>query len=111
MTFYVAGHLVAAGKPGELYPGPDATSFIGASFDRAAHRLLDSLPEKTTAIFMYSPVVAWLFAPFSYVGPNLSLLIWHALSVIALAISCKLLAQSIQISFTEGLFLCGLFAP
>jgi len=111
MTFYVAGHLVAADEESQLYPATDATNFIGASFDRAAHALLDNLPEKTTAIYMYSPLLAWLFAPLSYVGPNLSLLIWHVLSVFALAISCHLLARSVKINFSESLFLCALFGP
>ncbi len=111
MTFYVAGHLVAAGKQADLYPGSEATSFIGAPFDQAAHALLDSLPVNTTAIYMYSPVVAWLFAPLSYVGPNLSLLIWHLFSIAALIVSCKLLAASARIIFADGLLLSALFGP
>jgi glycosyl transferase family 87 len=111
MTFYVAGHLVAAGKESDLYPPPDATSFIGASFDKAAHSLLDGLPEKTTAIYMYSPLVAWFFAPLSHAGPNGSLFLWHAISLIALALSCKLLADSTGTQFRDGLFFCSLFGP
>jgi hypothetical protein len=111
MTFYVAGHLVATGKESDLYPGRDATSFIGTAFNKAAHSLLDGLPEKTTAVYMYSPLVAWLFAPLSHVGPNWSLLIWQAISLLALAISCKLLADSTGIGFTESLFLCSLVGP
>ena len=109
MTFYVAGHLIVSGKASDLYPAADATSFIDASFDKAAHTLLDSLPEKTTAIYMYSPVVAWLFAPLSHLSPNLSLLAWQALSIVALTISCKLIAQSLEINFGESLFFCSLF--
>ena len=111
MTFYVAGHLVATGRESDLYPGADATSFIGASFDKAAHSLLDGLPEKTTAIYMYSPLVAWFFAPLSYASPNESLLIWHALSLLALVLSCKLLAESTGAPFKDGLFFCSLFGP
>jgi hypothetical protein len=111
MTFYVAGHLIASGRAADLYPAADTTSFIGASFDKAAHTLLDSLPEKTTAIYMYSPLVAWLFAPLSQLGPNLSLLAWQGLSILALIISCKLIAQSLEINFAEGLFFCSLFGP
>jgi hypothetical protein len=111
MTFYVAGHLVASGKATDLYPAENASSFIGASFDKAAHALLDSLPEKTTAIYMYSPLVAWFFAPLSHVNANGSLLIWHALSIAALVLACKLLAQSAQTNFSESLFLSSLFGP
>jgi len=87
MTFYVAGHLVAAGQAADLYPTDNASSFIGSPFDRAAHRLLDSLPAETTAIYMYSPLLAWLFAPLSHVNANVSLLIWHVLSIAALALT------------------------
>jgi hypothetical protein len=111
MTFYVAGHLIVSGKASDLYPAAEATSFIDASFDKAAHTLLDSLPENTTAIYMYSPVVAWLFAPLSHLSPNLSLLAWQALSIVALTISCKLIAQSLEINFGESLFFCSLFGP
>ena len=111
MTFYVAGHLVATGKESDLYPERDATSFIGAAFDKTAHSLLDGLPEKTTAVYMYSPLVAWLFAPLSHVGPNWSLLIWQAFSLFGLAVSCKLLAHSTGVDFKESLFLCSLIGP
>ena len=111
MTFYVAGHLVAAGKAADLYPAMNASSFIGAPFDKAAHRLLDSLPKETTAIYMYSPLVAWFFAPLSHIHANWSLLIWHAVSIAALVLTCKLLAQSAQTNFSESLFLSSLFGP
>ncbi len=111
MTFYVAGHLVAEGKAGELYPDANASSFIGAPFDKAAHRLLDSLPQETTAIYMYSPLIAWLFAPLSQLSATWSLLLWHGLSIAALAGACKWLAQTVQTNFRESLFLSSLFGP
>jgi hypothetical protein len=111
MTFYIAGRLVAAGRAADLYPAENASSFIGAPFDKAAHELLDSLPEKTTAIYMYSPLVAWFFAPLSHIDANWSLLIWQAFSIAALAIACKFLAQSVRTNFSESLFLTSLFGP
>jgi len=111
MTFYVAGHLAAAGKESQLYPARDATTFIDASFDKAAHALLDSLPAKTTAIYMYSPLVAWFFAPLSHLSPSWSLLVWQLLSLLALILSSKFLAQSMQINFLDSLFLSSLFGP
>jgi hypothetical protein len=42
---------------------------------------------------MYIPLVAGFFAPFSYIDPNWSLFFWQALSVLALAGSCQLLAR------------------
>jgi hypothetical protein len=40
MTFYVAGQLVLAGRGVELYPEPDAKSFVNSPFDKAAHEFL-----------------------------------------------------------------------
>ncbi len=111
MTFYVAGHLAAAGRARELYPQPDARSFIDSPFDKAAHRLLPHLPKSTTAAYMYIPLVAGFFAPFSFVGPNLSLLIWQALSVLALALCCILLSRLTEAKAGDAFFLSFLFAP
>jgi hypothetical protein len=111
MTFYVAGHLAASGRADRLYPAADASTFVGAAFDRAAHELLTSLPAHTVAIYMYSPLVAAIFAPLSYVGPNWSLLFWHLLSFAAWALSCKLLASMVDAKYPESLFLSSLFGP
>src|SRR6266508_6592023 len=52
MTFYVAGHLAASGRSAELYPHPDARSFIDSPFNKAAHTLLPHLPISTTGAYM-----------------------------------------------------------
>src|SRR5262245_18498330 len=111
MTFYVAGHLAATGRSNELYPKPDARSFIDSPFDRAAHDLLPQLPKPTTGAYMYSPLVAGLFAPVSLVGPNLSLFFWEALSVLALAVCCILLSRLTAVKTSDAFFLSFLFAP
>jgi Glycosyltransferase family 87 len=111
MTFYVAGHLAASGRSAELYPQPDARSFIDSPFDKAAHALLPHLPKATTGAYMYIPVVAGLFAPFSFIDPNLSLFFWQALSVLALGLSCLLLARLTALKTTDAFFLCFLYAP
>ncbi len=111
MTFYVAGHLLATGRESDLYPAPSAESFVGESFDRAAHSLLASLPAATTAIYMYSPLVAGIFVPLSYADPNSSLFIWQVLSVLALALSCYLLSRAMNVKFSDSFFLSSLFGP
>jgi len=111
MTFYVAGHLAAAGRASELYPDPNARSFIDSPFDKAAHTLLEHLPRSTTAAYMYIPLVAGFFAPFSFVGPNLSLFFWQAFSVAALAVCCALLSRLTGAKTSDAFFLSFLFAP
>lgn len=111
MTFYVAGHLAATGQASSLYPSPDAASFTGSPFDQAAHLLLPYLPENRTAAYMYSPLVAWLFAPLSLLKPNLSLLAWQMLSLAGLAFSCRLFSQSSRVSSRNLFFLSFLFFP
>jgi hypothetical protein len=111
MTFYVAGHLSATGRDSELYPRSGATSFAGASFDKAAHDLLRDLPKDTTAIYMYSPLLALFFAPLSFLSPTWSVLLWQALSLVALFFSCEILARSMEIDFPESFLMCALFGP
>jgi hypothetical protein len=111
MTFYVAGHLAASGRSDELYPQPDARSFIDSPFDKAAHALLPHLPKATTGAYMYIPLVAGFFAPFSFIDPNLSLLLWQALSVLALGLSCLLLSRLTAWKTSDAFFLSFLYTP
>jgi hypothetical protein len=111
MTFYVAGHLVAGGRSDELYPQPDARSFIDSPFDKAAHALLPHLPKATTGAYMYIPLVAGFFAPFSFIDPNLSLFLWQALSVLALGLSCFLLSRLTAWKTSDAFFLSFLYTP
>lgn len=111
MTFYVAGRLVLEDRSDELYPSPEANSFIDSPFDKAAHEFLPHLPKATNGAYMYTPLVAGFFAPFSLAGPNLSLLIWQALSVLALAFSCRIMAQMTEAKASDMFFLSSLYAP
>jgi len=111
MTFYVAGQLVLAGRSVELYPEPDAKSFVSSPFDKAAHEFLPHLPKGSTGAYMYTPLVAGFFAPLSLAGPNYALLIWQALSVLALAFSCWLLARVTSGKAGEIFFLASLYFP
>jgi glycosyl transferase family 87 len=111
MTFFVAGKLVLAGRSIELYPEPRAESFVDSAFDRAAHEFLPHLPKASTGAYMYTPLVAGFFAPLSLAGPNYALLIWQALSILALAFSCWLLARITAGKTSDVFFLAFLYAP
>ncbi|MGH7854623.1 MAG: glycosyltransferase family 87 protein [Candidatus Binatia bacterium] len=111
MTFYVAGQLVLAGRSDELYPAPQADSFVNSPFDIAAHEILPHLPKESIGAYMYTPLVAGFFAPLSLAGANYSLLIWQVLSVLALAFSCWLLARVSMKKPSDVFFLTSLYAP
>jgi Glycosyltransferase family 87 len=111
MTFYVAGHLAANGRSTELYPEPNARSFIDSPFDKAVHRLLPHLPKATTGAYMYIPLVAGFFAPFSFAGPNLSLFFWQVFSVLGLGLACFLLSRLTTVKTSEAFFLSFLYMP
>jgi hypothetical protein len=110
-TFYVAGYLMASGQAESLYPAPNNPSFTHSRFNEAAHRLVPSLPERSTAIFAYTPLVAWIFAPLSRVSPNISLLFWQIISVLALLLSAVFLSRTSNARASDILFLSSLFLP
>lgn len=91
MTFHTAGHLVREGKSSELYPPKSATTFSDTDFDKAAHRVLPLLPERATAEYMYMPMVAGIFTPFSLLEPSYSLLAWQIVSLAALVVASILI--------------------
>jgi hypothetical protein len=84
MTFYVAGRLISEGRASELYPDPSAKTFVNSPFDKAAHEFLPKLPQNSVGAYMYIPLVAGFFTPFGWLNANVSLLLWQALSVLAL---------------------------
>lgn len=93
MTYHTAGQLVREGNARQLYPPADATSFIDTDFDKAAHRVLPFLPARATAEYMYMPLVAGLFVPFSLLPAGFSLLTWQIISLVALAYSAFLISS------------------
>ncbi len=110
-SFYVAGHLFATGQTASLYPLSEDLSFTDSPFDKAAHRLLPGLPTHSTAVFMYTPLVALIFAPFSQLSPNISILAWQSLSIFSLALSAYLLSRTNNIKASDILNLSALYAP
>ncbi len=91
MTFHVAGSLAAHGQLSILYPPADSLTFAGMPFDRAAHALLAKMPASSVAEFMYMPLAAFVFVPFSFLPLHWSLFLWQLVSVAALAISVQCL--------------------
>ena len=110
-VLYIAGHLARTGDLDDLYPDSNATSFSGARFDSAAHARLPDLDKETTAVFMYAPLVAWLFAPLSLFGPPISLSIWQLLSIGGLMASCYALRPPGHSGFARLLYLSCLYLP
>lgn len=93
MTYHTAGTLVREGKVSMLYPPANATSFMDTEFDKTAHRILPDLPATSLAEYMYMPMVAGLFVPFSFLPPGYSLLAWQIVSLTALAYSAFLISS------------------
>jgi hypothetical protein len=110
-TFYVAGYLMASGQAESLYPTSNDSSFTRSRFDEAAHRLIPSLPEQSTAIFAYAPLVAWIFAPLGKVSPHISLLFWQMISMLGLLLSAVFLSRASNVRASDILFLSSLFFP
>jgi glycosyl transferase family 87 len=110
-SFYVAGRMAAAGEFDRLYPAPDAVSFRDSPFNDSAHQLLPRLRKETTTNFMYPPIVAWVFAPLSVLPPHVSLLVWQAISLLALGLCCLLLSRTTDIRARDLFLLSSLFFP
>jgi hypothetical protein len=110
-SFYVAGRLVAEGRAPDLYPDPSAASFSTAPFNAFAHELLPGLASDDTAAYLYSPLVAWLFAPFSLLGPSASMAAWQLTTIGALAACVVLLASVTGRSFRESFWQSLLYLP
>lgn len=94
MTFHTAGYLVAHGEIEKLYPALEATSFVGAPFDMAAHQILEHLPASSTAEYLYMPLIGYIFVPFSCLTPSLSLFFWQIISLVSLAGSSFLVTKT-----------------
>lgn len=111
MTFYVAGRLVGDGRAGELYPAAGARTFVNSPFDKAAHEFLPKLPKQSAGAYMYIPLVAGFFTPFGWLDPNISLLLWQIISVLALLWCCQLLGSITGAPISEMFFLAFSFLP
>ncbi|MBU6452604.1 MAG: DUF2029 domain-containing protein [Cyanobacteria bacterium REEB67] len=77
MTFHTAGFIAAHGLWNVLYPPEGTLSFAGAPFDKQAHALLPFMPASSVAEYMYMPLSAYIFAPFSLLAPAYSMVAWQ----------------------------------
>jgi hypothetical protein len=77
MTFHTAGFIAAHGLWNVLYPPDGTLSFAGAPFDKQAHALLPFMPASSVAEYMYMPLSAYIFAPFSLLAPAYSMVAWQ----------------------------------
>lgn len=110
-AFYVAGRTVLQGTPGQLYPSPADTAFFTTAFNTLAHQVLPHMPAASTAIYMYPPLVALLFAPFSVMPPEWSMLAWQVTSVLAVAASAWLVAALTDKKNMSFFWFAFLFLP
>ncbi|MFA6208700.1 MAG: glycosyltransferase family 87 protein [Candidatus Obscuribacterales bacterium] len=95
MTFHTAGWIAAHGKWEILYPAAGATTFHGAAFDQLSHELLKNMPAASVSEYMYMPLSALVFAPFSALKIEFSLLAWQLTSLAAIfASTCLILIGS-----------------
>jgi len=111
MTFYPAGAMIASGQAANIYPPPGATSFIDAPFNLFAHKLLAHLPPLYVAIYMYPPLVAAVFVPFSMLPPPAAMVLWQALSVAVMGIVAYMFAAGSRKKAFDYFFMMALFCP
>lgn len=90
---YTGAKLYATGRSSEMYAPYGATKFAGMPCDIAAHEFLPNMPKTMVGNYNYSPLVAWLISPLTFLPPNLSLLGWQIISLLALAASGLLLTR------------------
>jgi hypothetical protein len=106
MTFHTAGWIAAHGKWEILYPAAGATTFHGAAFDQLSHELLKNMPAASVSEYMYMPLSALVFAPYSALRIEFSLLAWQLTSLAAIfASTCLILigsARSVAIEQTDS---------
>lgn len=111
MTFYPVGKMVVDGLAHNIYPPPSATSFVDAPFNLYVHQLLTFLPKQYVAVYMYSPLMALFFVPFSFMTPQHALIAWQAFSIIVLALVAWLSSRGDRWLAIEYFSMLALFCP
>jgi len=110
-TFYLAGRLVAAGRPMDLYANPTAINMLNSAFNAYAHQAFPTLPPNSTAAFMYPPITAVVFVPFSFLPPPVALLSWQVLSILSFCLCSVLLSRTTGGNGFNSFFSGLLFFP
>ncbi|MDR3612732.1 MAG: glycosyltransferase family 87 protein [Candidatus Obscuribacterales bacterium] len=85
LNFYSAGYLVAHNQTGILYPPSNATTFINTPFDQFLHQFYPTLSKNLYGTFLYTPLVAVLFAVFAPLPANIALLVFQAINLAGIA--------------------------
>lgn len=111
MTFYPVGKMVASGLAQNIYPPATATSFVQAPFNLYVHELLTFLPKNFVAIYMYSPLTALFFVPFSFLTPSYALVAWQLVSILVLALVAFVLSRRDLLKAVEYFCMFALFCP
>ena len=91
MDFYTVGAMMRTGLGAGIYPPSGAESFFNAPFDNFCKQLLPFLDKNSVAIYMYSPLLAMLFAPFSLMAPPVAMIAFQILCILALILVAFLL--------------------
>jgi hypothetical protein len=111
MTFYPVGKMVASGLAQNIYPPATVTSFVQAPFNIYVHELLSFLPKNFVAIYMYSPLTALVFVPFSFLTPTYALVAWQLFSTFVLALIAYILSRRETLKTIEYFCMFALFCP
>ena len=110
-AFYLAGRLVLTGRPLELYADRSSTSLMATPFNAYAHQTLSQFPQGATAIYMYPPLTAAVFAPLAGLTSTISMLAWQLISIAAFG-ACAYFLSARSDKRWDSLFFGGvLFLP
>ena len=111
MTFYPVGKMVVEGLAQNIYPPPSASSFVDAPFNLYVHQLLTFLPKQYVAVYMYSPLMALFFVPFSFLTAQHALIAWQIFSIFVLALVAWLSSRGDRYRALEYFSMLALFCP
>ncbi|HEY9775571.1 MAG TPA: glycosyltransferase family 87 protein [Planktothrix sp.] len=111
MTFYIAGNLLNHNNWAALYPPDGATNLLETPFNLITHQMLSHVPKQMTAIYMYSPLTACVFAPFAWLSPGVSMAVWEMVSLAALFVSARLMHLVTGRSAGSFFWMALLFLP
>lgn len=93
-TFWLSAKLVVDGRKMEIYPRTTDTRLETAPQNIAGHQYLTDLSPHTVTSYFYPPLVAGLYAPLALLPVKTSYFVFQIVSIIALAVSCRLLCGS-----------------
>ncbi len=111
MDFYTVGAMIQSGQGVGIYPPAGAESFFGAPFDNFCKHLLPYLPKESVAIYMYSPLLALLFAPFSLLPAPAAMVIYQVICILMLIGVGLLLRGRDYKKVAAFVFMSALFCP